>query len=145
MSTLATKTAIVLLLVLLHESMANAKMYVYFNDRRKLFSFEHTQRYYTISTCWDDLSRNSAWNNLPHASQMVWFKDQHCQGLSISQSGPKGFINFKGTKLYNTVSSFMAMEYSMYPLQGMMDKCHESAVLNGSTFEFVDDVKGNKH
>ncbi|KAF4043085.1 hypothetical protein GN244_ATG04559 [Phytophthora infestans] len=66
-------------------------------------------------------------------------------GVSISQSGPKGFIDFKDTKLYNTVSSFMAIEYSMYPLQGMMEKYHESAVLNGSVFEFVEDTKGNKH
>ncbi|KUF77457.1 hypothetical protein AM587_10009155 [Phytophthora nicotianae] len=84
-----------------------AKMYVYFNDRRKLLSFEHTQRCYTISKCWGNCSRNSVWNNLPDSSQIVWFKDKYCQGRSISQ------------KASSTLSSFMAIEYSAYPLQGI--------------------------
>ncbi|KAG7385391.1 hypothetical protein PHYBOEH_009078 [Phytophthora boehmeriae] len=108
-------------------------MLLYFNDRIVGFGFSHTQRCYTISQCWNDHSENAQWEKLPGRSEMAFFADEHCQGPFTSSA--RSFLNFSGTKLHNTVSSFMVIEHK-YPVNGIVDLCHESALLtttNSST------------
>ncbi|KAK1946640.1 hypothetical protein P3T76_002192 [Phytophthora citrophthora] len=124
--------AIVTLLWLVRLSVGDAKMYLYFNNRFMGFGFSHTQRCYTISHCWDDHSKDSEWKNLPKQGGIVWYEDKYCNGVWTAKDGPKGSINFKGTKLYNKVSSSMVREYGLYPTDGVVDHCHENSVYNPS-------------
>ncbi|KAL4150636.1 hypothetical protein PRNP1_010037 [Phytophthora ramorum] len=131
-------------MVLLTTARANL-MQLFFNDRRVWFNFYITQRCYTISHCFKYQSVNAEWKGLPDSSEMVWFSDDDCQEVSIHDALTAGTINFKGGVLDNRVSSFMVRQYSMYPINGIVDYCHEYALLNStnsstasSTFSFDD-------
>ncbi|EGZ10725.1 hypothetical protein PHYSODRAFT_371548, partial [Phytophthora sojae] len=114
-------------------TVVDAKMHLYFNDRFMGFGFSHSQRCYTISHCLDDHSKDSEWSGLSRLAKIAWYEDQYCAGASIARGGSKGSINFKGTKLYNKVSSFMVQLESLYPTDGMVDYCHEKSELNINT------------
>ncbi|KAG2853444.1 hypothetical protein PC113_g14172 [Phytophthora cactorum] len=126
-------SAIITLLPLSLLTMSRAKMHLYFNNRFMGFGFDHTQRCYTISHCWDDHSKNSEWSGLPNPGEMVWFEDKYCAGDSIAKDATKGSIDFKGSKLYNKVSSFMVRQYGLYATDGIVDYCHENSTLNTNT------------
>ncbi|KAL4168499.1 hypothetical protein KRP22_011898 [Phytophthora ramorum] len=126
------EVAVIALLSVVLPPTADAKMHLYFNNRFMGFGFDHTQRCYTISHCWDDHSKDSEWTGLPDPGQIVWYEDMYCAGDSISKSAPKGSINFKSTTLYNKVSSFMVRQYGLYPTDGIVDYCHENAVRNAT-------------
>ncbi|POM66516.1 Hypothetical protein PHPALM_17614 [Phytophthora palmivora] len=105
-------------------------MHLYFNNRFMGFGFDHTQRCYTISHCWDDHSENAEWSGLPSPGEMAWFEDKYCAGESIAKSKSDGSIDFRGTKLHNKVSSFMVRQYGLYATDGIVDYCHENSTLS---------------
>ncbi|RLN58446.1 hypothetical protein BBJ28_00006012 [Nothophytophthora sp. Chile5] len=135
MVTSQRSTALVAAVLLLTLTSTIEAMDLYFNDRFMRFSFETTQRCFTIAHCWDDHSADMEWKGLPNPSQLVVFENDHCQGQNESVSGPKGavdLLHLRDGVLYNKVSSFMVMEYSKYPLNGIVDHCHEYAAFNST-------------
>ncbi|POM69224.1 Hypothetical protein PHPALM_14505 [Phytophthora palmivora] len=114
-------------------SMASAvNMKLSFTDSAITFHFDTTQRCYTISHCFDDQSVNAEWSGLPDPSQLAFYSDNDCKGDVIHVALTRGKINFKGGFLYNKVSSFMVREYSMYPVNGIVNYCHEISLFNAT-------------
>ncbi|RLN89604.1 hypothetical protein BBJ28_00024948 [Nothophytophthora sp. Chile5] len=107
-------------------------MLVYFNRGDMQSSIDTTQRCYTISHCWNNI-KDVEWIDGPNPSQLVLFMFDHCQGTPKVLPGPRGEHKLKGEPLCKKVSSFMVREYSVFPLNGFVDYCHENAVLNSTS------------
>ncbi|KAL4094154.1 hypothetical protein PRIC1_009817 [Phytophthora ramorum] len=97
------------------------------------YSADETQRCYSMS-CFDNKAAFVSWEDLASDGRLVFYDGGGCTGSYVKGYDKSSWaLEFSTVGFKGKTSSFMVWQYSVYPVNGLVDICEESAIVNNSS------------